>query len=258
MRTIPCATNAINSPFNLRSCTNRRAPGGIDTPRAERRSCDGELTAGAEVIADTAALRAAIPVYLVEDDPEVRDLLRLRLEEAGYLVTGFASAETFLAEVDPGMRGCVVTDVRMAPIDGVELTARLQSLAPQLHVVVITGFADVGLAVQAMKAGARDFIEKSPDLAQLFAAVRDSIDELAERGDVGERDEAASRVRLATLSQRERQILAEIGAGYSAREIAERLGISGRTVDAHRARIMLKMGAPRLAHLVRIATLLGV
>lgn len=197
-------------------------------------------------------------VYLVEDDAEVRDLLGLKLSAGGFVVRAFASPETLLALVVPGMQGCVVTDVRMAPMDGVALTIRLRDLAPSLPVIVITGFADVGLAVQAMKAGARDFIEKSGDIAPLLDAITAVLRETSPTAqDVGPELEELSE-RLTALSHREREVLAWIGAGRSGREIADRLGISGRTVDAHRARIMLKMRAPRLAHLVRMATLLDV
>ena len=195
-------------------------------------------------------------VYLVEDDAEVRDLLSHQLSVGGFAVRAFASPEALLALVVPGMQGCVVTDVRMAPMDGVELTTRLRDLAPSMPVIAITGFADVGLAVHAMKAGARDFIEKSGDIRPLLDAITAVLRETNQMAqDVGsEREELNER--LASLSHREREVLAWIGAGRSGRQIADRLGISGRTVDAHRARLMLKMRAPRLAHLVRMATLL--
>jgi len=195
-------------------------------------------------------------VYIVDDDALMRDVIAAHFPPAEFSVETFGSARDLLTRLSADAVGCVVTDVRMSPMDGVALTEALRAHAPKIMVVVVTAHADVALAVSAMKAGARDFFEKSEDLARLVEAVR-ALDDppledpatAAERGRV--------RQRLQTLTARELEILVEIGQGRTGRQISDGLGISVRTVEAHRRALMLKMGAARLGHLVRMATLSG-
>ncbi len=196
-------------------------------------------------------------VFLVEDDENARELLRLQLLNAGFGVDVYASAVDFLAKLKPEAVGCLVTDVRMAPIDGVELVDRLRRSGIDMPVVVMSGHADIGLAVRAMKVGAGDFIEKTDDPKVLIAAVGDALQRAKKASDDGaERD--GIRRRMEALSPRELQVLEQIGAGRTSRQIADILDISARTVDVHRANIMVKMGAERLAQLVRMTTLVQV
>jgi two-component system response regulator FixJ len=195
-------------------------------------------------------------VFLVEDDENVRELLRLNLINAGFSVDAYASAVDFLAKLDPAAVGCLVTDVRMEPIDGVELVALVRQRNIAIPIVVMTGHADVGLAVRAMKVGAGDFIEKSDEPTILIGAVRGALAQVRLASDsLSERDDI--RRRMDDLSHREREVLDLIGSGLTSRQIAENLDISPRTVDVHRAHIMEKMCAARLAQLVRMTTLIA-
>jgi len=197
------------------------------------------------------------PVYVVDDDDAVRDSLALLLEAAGLRVEAFAGAAEALARCQDERPSCVVTDVRMPQIDGLELQRRLAQLHAQLPVIVITGHGDVPLAVQAMKAGAADFIEKpfSDDviLASIEAAVargRRGAGAGAIAGRFGDR--------LARLTPRERDVFHQLIVGHPNKVIAYNLGISARTVEIHRARVMDKMGARSLSELVRFALAAGV
>lgn len=196
------------------------------------------------------------PVYIVDDDALMRDVIAAYFPPVEFSVETFGAAHEVLLRLSSDAVGCVVTDVRMSPMDGVALTEALRAQAPNVTVVVITAHADVAMAVRAMKAGARDFFEKTDDLARLVAAVR-------ALGDPPQEDPATTaeregvRQRLQTLTARELEILVQIGHGRTGRQISDSLGISVRTVEAHRRAIMLKMGAARLGHLVRMATLSG-
>lgn len=195
-------------------------------------------------------------VYIVDDDALMRDVIAAHFPPAEFSVETFGAAGDLLTRLPADAAGCVVTDVRMSPMDGVALTQALRAHAPKITVVVVTAHADVALAVTAMKAGARDFFEKTEDLARLVETVR-ALDDppLEDPVTVAERDSV--RQRLKTLTARELEILVEIGQGRTGRQISDGLGISVRTVEAHRRALMLKMGAARLGHLVRMATLSG-
>ena len=196
------------------------------------------------------------PVFVVDDDDLARAVLTLRLADAGFAVADFASAHDLLAALEPDAKGCVITDVRMSPIDGVALTVMLRDQSPGIDVIVITGYADIPLAVSAMKAGARDFIQKSDDFAPLIAAIH----ELGSRplaAALNAPEQEAILRRMEALTPRELEVLTEIGVGKTGREIGQVLGISARTVEAHRRAIMLKMEASRLGHLVRMAALVA-
>ncbi|MBM3619047.1 MAG: response regulator [Alphaproteobacteria bacterium] len=193
-------------------------------------------------------------VHVVDDDADVRDSLTFLLGATGLAVRVHESAVAFLKVLPEIEDGCVVTDVRMPEIDGIELQRRLRAQGCLLPVVVMTGHGDIALAVEAMKAGAVDFIEKPFDDDVLLAAIRAA---LAQRG--SERERAARvaevRARLRSLSERERQVLDGLVAGKPNKIIAYDLGISPRTVEIYRANVMTKMDADSLSALVRMAML---
>jgi len=180
----------------------------------------------------------------------VRDSLTLLLEAAGFSVRTYGSA-TALLEATIGTIGCVVTDVRMPEMDGLELQRRLAETGARLPVIVMTGHGDVPIAVEAMRAGAADFLEKPFDDGQLLASVRRAI-AISER--VRDETEAAAdiAVRLTSLTPKEREVLDKLVEGLPNKTIAYDLGSSPRTVEVHRARVMEKMGARSLPELVRM------
>ena len=195
-------------------------------------------------------------VYVIDDDDAARDSLAFLLQTADVDVRSYASPKEFLAAA-PGIKGgCVITDVRMPEMDGLELLRRLRALDLALPVIVMTGHGDIPLAVEAMKAGAVDFFEKpfSDDL--MLAAVRRALGRQREdRAREAERD--AVKERLANLSARERQVLDGLVAGKANKNIAFDLGISARTVEIYRANVMTKMNAASLSELVRMALSVG-
>jgi two-component system, LuxR family, response regulator FixJ len=193
-------------------------------------------------------------VHVIDDDVDVRQSLAFLLSTAGLAVRVHESAVAFLEALPEAEDGCVVTDVRMPEMDGLELQRRLRGLRNAMPVVVMTGHGDVALAVEAMKAGAVDFIEKPFDDEVLLAAIRTA---LARRGGARERSTLVAEVRgrLKTLSERERQVLDGLVAGKPNKIIAHDLGISARTVEIYRANVMTKMQADSLSHLVRMALL---
>ncbi len=189
-------------------------------------------------------------VFVVDDDDAARDSLVMLLKSDGLSTRGFASAHDFLAQFDTALRGCVVTDLRMPSMDGIELIRELKAVGCLLPVIVITGHADVSRAVDAMKAGATDFIEKPYEAEQLLRAVRGCIEENDAAVDA---NAARSRVmrRLESLTGRERQVLDLIVGGASNKVIASTLAISPRTVEIYRANVMSKMRAESLSDLIR-------
>jgi two-component system response regulator FixJ len=191
-------------------------------------------------------------VYVIDDDDAVRDSLSFLLASARMRVETFPRAAAFLAAVPPDGAGCVVTDIRMPEMSGLELLQRLGAEGSRLPVIVITGHADVPLAVEAMKLGAADFIEKPFGEDTLLAAVRAALDR--QKHD-GEKESQQSRARslIATLSAREKQVLDGLVAGHPNKTIAFDLGISPRTVEIYRANVMTKMQAGSLSELVRMA-----
>lgn len=195
-------------------------------------------------------------VHVIDDDEGVRQSLAFLLGTAGLPVRVHDSAVAFLAALPDADDGCIVTDVRMPEIDGLELQRRLRAQGNTMPVVVMTGHGDVALAVQAMKAGAVDFIEKPFDDEVLLAAIRSALAQRrsAREGDA-QRDEVRARLKL--LSERERQVLDGLVAGKPNKVIAFDLGISARTVEIYRANVMTKMQADSLSHLVRMALLVA-
>jgi two-component system response regulator FixJ len=196
-------------------------------------------------------------IYVIDDDEAVRQSLEFLLKTAGLNVRGFDSAKSFL-ELLPQIRsGCIITDVRMPGITGIDLLRRVKELGVEIPVIVITGHGDVSLAVEAMKIGAVDFLEKPYDDDVLLAAVRGS---LSRNADAVQRNAEVSQIndRLAALSNRERQVLDGLVAGKANKVIAFDLGISPRTVEIYRANLMTKMAANSLSDLVRMAMMAGI
>ncbi|MCP4381183.1 MAG: response regulator transcription factor FixJ [Hyphomicrobiales bacterium] len=202
-------------------------------------------------------MRASPVVHVIDDDEVVRDSLSFLLETAGLEVRAYDSATVFLHTLPAGGEGCVVTDVRMPTMTGTEMLARLKNSGFVMPVIVITGHGDVPLAVEAMKLGAFDFIEKPFDDATIVASVEAALREGARRAR-NEAGKAGVVARLSTLSQRERQVLDGLVAGLPNKTIAYDLGISPRTVEVYRANVMTKMEAGSLSDIVRMALLAGV
>jgi two-component system response regulator FixJ len=194
-------------------------------------------------------------IHVVDDDPAVRDSLRMLLETSGYDVRVFDSAGAFLASQPQGI-GCVLTDVRMPDIDGLELLRRLRAQETRLPVIVMTGQGDIAIAVRAMKAGAVDFLEKPFEDASLFEAVARALEQSErQREHAATSAEAASR--LAALTPREREVFDLLVTGLSNKAIANTLGGSPRTIEVHRARVFEKLRANSLPDLVRLLLAAG-
>lgn len=195
-------------------------------------------------------------VHVIDDDAAVRDSIVFLLETSDIAAQAFESALTFLEARPTLPPGCIVTDIRMPDMSGLELVRRLNDLGSTWPVVVITGHADVPLAVEAMKAGVADFIEKPFDDEHLVAAIRAAL----VGGEQAARDDAerqAIRARIESLSGREHDVLEGLVAGRANKVIAFDLGISPRTVEVYRANVMTKMQAASLSDLVRMTLLAG-
>jgi FixJ family two-component response regulator len=189
-------------------------------------------------------------VFVVDDDPSVRDALSLLLSLHGYATATFASAEDFLAALQTDWRGCVVLDIRMPGLSGLDLQRQLLAKRPKLPVIVITAHGDVAAARQAFLADAIDFIEKPFDSEQLLAAVQTALAGLWTVARANESPRQPSEERQ--LSAREREVMVLMVKGLHNRRIAEELGISPRTVEVHKARVMEKLGVGSLVDLVRL------
>lgn len=189
-------------------------------------------------------------VVVVDDDLPVRDSLQLLLESAGYGVSTYESASRFLEEAPATAAACVVTDVRMPGLSGVELAPALRRQGKTIPVIVMTGHGDVALAVQAMKAGAVDFLVKPFDDGDLLRAIEEAV--RRSPPGVGDPEREVAAQRIAALSGRERQVLDRLMAGKANKVVAQELGISPRTVEVYRANLMSKMGAESLPELVRM------
>jgi two-component system, LuxR family, response regulator FixJ len=191
-------------------------------------------------------------VYVIDDDAAMRDSLNFLLDAAGFDVTLFDTAAKFLNVLPSLDFGCVVSDVRMPGIDGIELLKRAKALNSQFPIVIITGHGDVPLAVDAMKLGAVDFLEKPFEDDRLIAM----IDAAIRQSEPDARNEAVTRdlaTRIASLSPRERQVMDGLIAGLSNKLIARDYDISPRTIEVYRANVMTKMQANSLSELVRLA-----
>ena len=196
-------------------------------------------------------------VYVIDDDSAMRDSLDFLLGSAGFSVRLFDSAQIFLDELESLEAGCVVTDIRMPGIDGMELLRQLNSGTRKLPVIVMTGHGDVPLAVEAMKLGALDFLEKPFEDDRLIRMIETAL--LQNEG--GARSEAVTAemvARVASLTHRERQVMQGLVSGQSNKVIAREYDISPRTVEVYRANVMTKMQAANLSELVRFAIRAGI
>ncbi|GAA4013524.1 response regulator FixJ [Sphingomonas swuensis] len=191
-------------------------------------------------------------VYVIDDDQGARESLEFLLDCNGVRVRSFSSADAFLRASPPLGGACIITDVRMPGTSGLELAEELKRRGATAPVVMITGHADVPLAVQAMKAGVSDFIEKPFDDELLLSAIRKALAQQAE-GQAAQAERQAIHDRIATLSGREHEVMDALVAGAANKVIAFDLSISARTVEVYRANVMLKMQAKTLSDLVRMA-----
>ena len=194
-----------------------------------------------------------VVVHIVDDEESVRSSLAFLLDMAGFAVRTHASAGEFL-EIAPSItNGCLVTDLRMPDIDGVELLKRLNAMSAMLPTIVVTGHGDVQMAVEAMKSGAMDFIEKPFDKERIIDSIRRAADSAGAQFEL-EQSRSRTQEAIKSLSERERQVLDGVVAGQPNKVIAFELGISPRTVEGYRATLMAKMQAKNLAELIRMVT----
>jgi FixJ family two-component response regulator len=195
-------------------------------------------------------------VFVVDDDSAVRTALSRLLRAAGYRVAIFGSAEQFSGEHDPSLPGCVVLDITMPGLNGLDLQKWLAENDAALPIIFLTGHGDVASSVRAMKLGAADFLTKPVDEENLLAAIRQALDRnrayRARRSEMSETNR-----RLATLTPREREVLEHIAAGELNKEVAADLGTVEKTIKVHRGRVMAKMGVRSLAELVRMVERVG-
>jgi len=195
-------------------------------------------------------------IFVVDDDQAMRTSLKWLIESTGMQVRTFDSADAFLAAYYPGCAGCLLLDVRMPGMSGLELQNYMAREGYRLPVIIITGHGDVGMAVKAMKAGAADFIEKPFHDEDLLGSIRNAL-VLDERRRVTQTNRVEIAARLAELTPREHEIMGMVTEGKSNKEMAAALGVSTKTVEAHRARVMEKMRAESLAELVRMALIVA-
>jgi len=196
-------------------------------------------------------------VHLIDDDEAVRTSLAFLLQSMRIPATAHESATSFLASLSAGQQGCIVTDIRMPDVSGIDLLRRVKDMNVQMPVIVITGHGDVPLAVEAMKLGALDFLEKPFEDDRLISMIETA---LAKR-DSGSKTEALAAdmaARVASLTQRERQVMQGLVTGHSNKAIAREYDISPRTVEVYRANVMTKMQAGNLSELVRFAIRAGI
>jgi two-component system CheB/CheR fusion protein len=191
-------------------------------------------------------------IFVVDDDSAVREALRELLQEDGRTVETYASSEAFLDVYRPGRAGCLLVDARMPGMGGLELLQRLKSDGTRLAAIMITGQGDVPMAVEAMRAGAADFIEKPVRRDELFASIERALEHTRDSAKLSVRQEVAA-TRLDGLTARQRQIMKLVLAGHPSKNIAADLGISQRTVENHRAAVMKKTGSHSLSALIRLA-----
>ena len=195
-------------------------------------------------------------VYVVDDDAAMRESLEFLLDAAGYSVTTFDSAADFLQQLPRLTFGCIVSDIRMPGIDGMELLRDVKAGRAEMPIIIMTGHGDIPLAVEAIKLGALDFLEKPFEDERMIGAIRTAL----ERGKAAAKDEVVASdvaARIASLSQRERQVMDGIVAGLSNKQMARDYDISPRTIEVYRANVMTKMQARSLSELVRLALRAG-
>jgi len=209
-------------------------------------------TAGAANPAEAASRSESPVIFIVDDDSRVRDGLRAVIEDAGWTVDAYSTCEAFLAAYRPGGEACLLIDAYLPGMNGLELLQRLKDAGHRLPAIMITGYSDVPLAVQAIRAGALDFIEKPISNAELLASVERALEQSRDANKLAAWQEDSAH-RIGSLTPRQRQIMELVLVGHSSKNIAADLGISQRTVETHRWAIMKKTGAKSLAALARLA-----
>lgn len=193
-----------------------------------------------------------ITVYIVDDDPAVRDSLTLMLQQDGYRIRSFEAGEAFLAVADTATHGCAIIDIRMPGMDGIQLQEEILRRQIPLPVIFLTAHGDIPKSVKAMKAGAVDFLTKPVTRRDLLAALQAASREIA-RIETSAANRSQAQAQLETLTERELQVTQLAILGHSNKEIARKLGISHRTIEIHKSNIMKKTGALNLLELARIA-----
>ena len=208
-------------------------------------------------ILDKTDRNAAAPtVFIVDDDPEIRTMMRGMVERRGYRAEIFADGASFLKAYTPGRSGCLLADARMPGLGGIDLIKHVTEMQPSLPVIMITAYGDIAMAVTAMKAGAFDFLQKPVRPNELIDCIKEALNHSGKRPEQSaDRKDAAAKI--ASLTARQREILDMVLAGSPSKNIAHDLQISQRTVDNHRAAIMHKVGAKSLSALIRIALAAG-
>jgi two-component system, LuxR family, response regulator FixJ len=201
-------------------------------------------------------MAAEVIVHVIDDDEAVRQSIEFLLRTSGVMARTYDSASAFLDVLPTVESGCIITDVRMPGISGIELLRRLGEMRIRIPVIVITGHGDVPLAVEAMKNGAVDFLEKPFEDELLLASVRSALNRSQENA-ARDAERAEVEARLATLTNREREVLEGLVAGKPNKIIAFDLAISPRTVEIYRANVMTKMEAASLSELVRMTLVVG-
>lgn len=195
-------------------------------------------------------------IYIVDDDEAVRDATQFMLQASGYVVANYASGRAFLDDAPILTPGCVLLDIRMPEMDGLAVQTAIKQLGITLPVIVLTGHGDVAVAVQAMKHGAVDFLEKPFEKSQLLIAIESALDGLEDRReDTISASDASSRI--AVLTRRELEVLRGLVSGEPNKRIAHNLGISPRTVEAHRAHLMAKLKVRSFSEALHIAFAAG-
>ena len=196
-------------------------------------------------------------IHIVDDEEAIRRSAAFMLKTSGYAVQAWASGTEFLKEARQAAHGCILLDIRMPEIDGLEVQRQLAERGIAMPIVIMTGHGDVSIAVRAMKAGAVDFLEKPFEKAALIGAIEEAFSRIAAAGDASARA-AEAEVILAALTPRERDVLRGLAQGLPNKTIAYDLGISPRTVEVHRANLMTKLGVRSLSDALRIAFAAGV
>jgi RNA polymerase sigma factor (sigma-70 family) len=191
-------------------------------------------------------------VFVVDDDDNIRESLRFLIESVGLKAQTFSSAQSFLENYDPAEPGCVVLDVRMPGMSGLELQDELNAQGIEIPVIIVTAYGDIQMAVRAIKAGAIDFVEKPAGEQALLDQIQKAI---AKDSEIRETraDQQVVTERFERLTPREREVMELVVDGLSSKEIAAQLGVSFKTVEAHRAKIMKKMEARSVPHLIRLS-----
>lgn len=195
-------------------------------------------------------------IHIVDDEDSIRRSVSFMLKTSGYQVETWSSGQAFLKEVKHAEHGCILLDVRMPEIDGLEVQRALGERGVTMPVVIMTGHGDISIAIRAMKAGAVDFLEKPFEKAALIAALEESFQRIADATDVSARAADAEKI-LGVLTSRERDVLEGLAKGLPNKTIAYDLGISPRTVEVHRANVMTKLDVRSLSDALRIAFAAG-